>query len=418
MDELVYVYVDLDGAPQFCGRLWARARKGQESATFEYDEGWLRTANRFSLEPALSLGPGSFHTGQGKALFGAIGDSAPDRWGRMLMARAERRAAKREKRTARTLREIDYLLMVDDEARLGALRFSIEPGGPFLRPFAAGRIPPIMKLPRLLAAVEHFGGDRETEEDIRLLLAPGSSLGGARPKASVRNKNGDLLIAKFPHKTDETNVVLWEALSLRLAGKVGIKVPSWSVGKISRKFVLVLERFDRLEKRRIPFLSAMSMLGAKDNETHSYLEVVDAIRQHGAGIDADLEELWRRIVFYILISNTDDHLRNLGFLYAGSEGWRLAPAYDLNPVPVETKPRVLSTNITLDDGTASLDLAFEVADYFKLSAKRARAIVGQVGKVVARWDEEAGELGIGKTDRERMTSAFNHDDLQKATNTR
>ena len=418
MDELVYVYVGLGGAPEFCGRLWARARKGQESASFEYDEGWLRAANRFSLEPALSLGPGSFHTGQGKALLGAIGDSAPDRWGRMLMGRAERRAAKREKRTARTLREIDYLLMVDDETRLGALRFSIEPGGPFLRPFAAGRIPPIMKLPRLLAAVEHFGGDTETEEDIRLLLAPGSSLGGARPKASVRNKNGDLLIAKFPHKTDETNVVLWEALSLRLAGKVGIKVPSWSVKKISRKFVLVLERFDRLEKRRIPFLSAMSMLGAKDNETHSYMEVVDAIRQHGAGIDADLEELWQRIVFYILISNTDDHLRNLGFLYAGSEGWRLAPAYDLNPVPVETKPRVLSTNITLDDGTASLDLAFEVADYFKLSEKRARAIVGQVGKVVSRWDEEAGELGIGKTDRERMTSAFNHYELQKATDTR
>src|SRR5256884_1618278 len=220
--------------------------------------------------------------------------------------------------------------------------FSKEPGGPFLRPGAADRIPPMVKLPRLLVAAEHFEGDAETEEDIRLLLAPGSSLGGARPKASVRSKNGDLLIAKFPHKTDETNVVLWEALALRLARKAGIKVPSWTVEKVSRKSVLVLERFDRLNKRRIPFLSAMSMLGAKDNETHSYLEVVDAIRQHGAGIEADLEELWRRIVFYILISNTDDHLRNLGFLCAGSEGWRLAPAYDLNPVPVETKPRVLS----------------------------------------------------------------------------
>jgi serine/threonine-protein kinase HipA len=336
----------------------------------------------------------------------------------MLMGRAERRAAKREKRTVRTLREIDYLLMVDDEARQGALRFSKEPGGPFLRPGAADQIPPMVKLPGLLVAAEHFEGDAETEEDIRLLLAPGSSLGGARPKASVRSKTGDLLIAKFPHRTDETNIVLWEALALRLARKAGIKVPFWSVKKICRKSVLVLERFDRLKKRRIPFLSAMSMLGAKDNETHSYLEVVDAIRQHGAGIEADLEELWRRIAFYILISNTDDHLRNLGFLYAGSEGWRLAPAYDLNPVPVETKSRVLSTNITLDDGTASLELAFEVADYFKLSAKRARAIVGQVGKVVARWDEDAGELGIGKADRERMTSAFNRDDLQKATHIR
>lgn len=418
MDELIYVYADLDGAPQLCGRLWARARKGQESASFEYDEQWLRSPNRFSLEPALALGPGSFHTGQGKALFGAVGDSAPDRWGRMLMARAERRAAKREKRTARTLREIDYLLMVDDEARQGALRFSKKPGGPFLRPDGAGRIPPVVKLPWLLAAAEHFESDAETEEDIRLLLAPGSSLGGARPKASVRNKNGELLIAKFPHKTDETNVVLWEAVALRLARKAGIQVPSWRLEKVSRKSVLLLERFDRTKNLRIPFLSAMSMLGAKDNETHSYLEIVDAIRQHGAGIDADLEGLWRRIVFYVLISNTDDHLRNLGVLYVGSEGWRLAPAYDLNPVPVETKPRVLSTNITLEDGTASLDLAFEVADYFKLSAKRARAIVAEVGKVVSRWHKEATELGIGEKDREGMASAFEHDDLREASQIR
>lgn len=415
MDELVYVHIDLGGATQLCGRLWARARKGQESASFEYDPGWLRAANRFSLEPALALGAGSFHTGQGKALFGAIGDSAPDRWGRMLMGRAERRAAKPEKRAVRTLREIDYLLMVDDEARQGALRFSKQSGGPFLRTDAAGRIPPVVQLPRLLAAAEHFEGDAETEEDIRLLLAPGSSLGGARPKASVRSKDGSLLIAKFPHKTDETNIVLWEALALRLARRVGIQVPSWKVEKISRKCVLISERFDRSKKRRIPFLSAMSMLGAQDNETHSYLEVVDAMRQYGARIEAELEELWRRIVFYVLISNTDDHLRNLGFLYAGTEGWQLAPAYDLNPVPVEAKPRVLSTNITLDDGTASLELAFEVADYFKLSAKRARGIARQVGKVVARWDQEAAALGIGKTELERMSSAFNHDDLRKAT---
>src|SRR5436305_10893095 len=243
MDELVYVYVGLGGAPQFCGRLWARARKGQESASFEYDEGWLRAANRFSLEPALSLGPGSFHTGQGKALFGAIGDSAPDRWGRMLMGRAERRAAKREKRTARTLREIDYLLMVDDEARQGALRFSKEPGGPFLRPNAAGRIPPVVELPRLLAAAEHFEGDAETEEDLRLLLAPGSSLGGARPKASVRDKDGHLAIAKFPRKDDEIDIIGWEAVALNLANKAGIKVPEWRLQSIGRQRILLSRRF-------------------------------------------------------------------------------------------------------------------------------------------------------------------------------
>jgi serine/threonine-protein kinase HipA len=414
MEELVHVYADLNGTPRLCGRLWSRARKGQETASFEYDKEWLQFDGRFSLEPALSLGPGAFHTGPGKALFGAIGDSAPDRWGRMLMVRAERRAAKGEKRAARTLREIDYLLMVDDEARQGALRFAKTPGGPFLRADALGRIPPLVKLPQLLAAAEHFEGDTETAEDIRLLLAPGSSLGGARPKASVRDKNGELLIAKFPHKTDETNVVLWEALALRLAGKAGIDVPSWRVEKISRKHALVLERFDRAKELRVPFLSAMSMLGAKDNERHSYLEVVDAIRQHGARIEPDLEELWRRIVFYILISNTDDHLRNLGFLFVGSEGWGLAPAYDLNPVPVEIKPRELSTSITLEEGTASLSLAFEVASYFKLSAKRARAIVGEVGRAVRRWDQSAAELGISKQDREAMASAFEHDDLREA----
>jgi serine/threonine-protein kinase HipA len=415
MDELVYVYVDLNGTPRLGGRLWSRARKGHETASFEYDKEWLQFEGRFSFEPALSLGHGSFHTGAGKALFGAIGDSAPDRWGRMLMVRAERRTAKHEKRTVRTLREIDYLLMVDDEARQGALRFAKTPGGPFLRPDALGRIPPLVKLPRLLAAAEHFEGDTETEEDIRLLLAPGSSLGGARPKASVRDNNGELLIAKFPHKTDETNVVLWESLALRLAAKAGIQVPGWRVEKISRKSVLVLERFDRMKKHRVPFLSAMSMLGGKDNERHSYLEIVDAIRQHGAGIEADLEELWRRIVFYILISNTDDHLRNLGFLYVGSEGWRLAPAYDLNPVPVEIKPRELSTTINLEEGTASLALAFEVSSYFKLSPKRARAIVGEVGKVVSRWDQTAAESGISKKDREVMSSAFEHQDLREAT---
>ena len=415
MDELVHVYVDLDEMPHLCGRLWTRARKGQESATFTYDEGWLKSQVKFSLEPALSLGSGAFQSGQGKALFGAIGDSAPDRWGRVLMRRAERRTADREKRAPRTLREIDYLLMVDDEARLGALRFTKEVGGPFLRTDGVDRIPPLVKLPQLLAAAEHFEEESDDDEDLRLLLAPGSSLGGARPKASVRKQNGDLLIAKFPHKTDETHVVLWEGLALRLAKMAGIAACSSKIERVTRKPVLVIERFDRVQRRRIPFLSAMSMLGARDNETHSYLEVVDSLRQHGASVERDLEELWRRIVFYILVSNTDDHLRNLGFLYDGSEGWRLAPAYDLNPVPVDIKPRILSTNITWDDGTASLDLAFEVAEYFKLSKSRALSIVKQVGKAVVGWKKEATNIGIGKNEQERMASAFEHDDLRRTT---
>jgi serine/threonine-protein kinase HipA len=413
MEEKTHVYVDLGGSAVLVGTLWSRARKGQESATFEYQKSWLENPKRFSLEPALMLGPGPYHTGEGKALFGALGDSAPDRWGRVLMRRAERSQAKQERRVPRTLREIDYLLMVDDEARQGALRFARSEGGPFVREGAQVRIPPLIELPRLLAAAEHFEEEKETDEDIRLLLAPGSSLGGARPKASVRDADGQLLIAKFPHKADETNAVLWEALALKLAKKAGIQAASWRLEQVSKKPTLLLSRFDRDGTRRLPFLSAMSMLGAKDREPHSYLELVDALRQHGAQVARDLEQLWRRIVFYVLISNTDDHLRNLGFLYSGTAGWVLSPAYDLNPVPVEVKPRVLTTNIDLDDGTASIDLVLSVAEYFGLSLNRARAVVREVAKAVGTWRREAAGLGIARTEIKKMSSAFDHDDFKK-----
>src|ERR1700737_822682 len=205
MDKETFVYIDLNGTPHLVGRLWVRARKNKESATFEYDPGWLQDAARFSLEPALTLGPGPFHTPADLPMFGAIGDSAPDRWGRTLMRRMERRRAEQEKRTPRTLHEIDFLLLVDDEARQGALRFADREGGPFLREDAATRIPPMVELPKLLSAAQRFLDDKDSDEDLRLLIAPGSSLGGARPKASVREKGGHLAIAKFPRRDDELN---------------------------------------------------------------------------------------------------------------------------------------------------------------------------------------------------------------------
>lgn len=414
MDKEVLVYVDLEGAPHLVGRLWARLRKDRESSTFEYEKSWLAHPNRFSLEPALQLGPGPFHAASDQPLFGAIGDSAPDRWGRVLMRRAERRRAEREEQTPRTLREIDYLLMVNDDARQGALRFAVEEGGPFLAERGPTSIPPLIALPQLLSATEHVLDESDTEEDLRLLLAPGSSLGGARPKASVRDRDGHLAIAKFPNKGDEFNVVLWEALALTLAAKAGVSAPAWRLESAANKPVLLLRRFDRVAGVRLPFLSAMSMLGAKDQETRSYLEFVDALRQHGAAPKEDMHALWRRIVFNILISNTDDHLRNHGFLYAGAEGWRLAPAYDLNPVPTDIKPRVLATSISLDDGTASLNLALEVAEYFELSAKEARRVAREVGKAVAPWRREATKLRLTKAEIDRMASAFEHQDLKSA----
>lgn len=414
MEKEALVYVDLRGTPHLVGRLWTRTRQARESATFEYDAGWLAHPERFSLEPAIKLGPGPFHAPSGKPLFGAIGDSAPDRWGRLLMRRAERRRSGDEGRTPRTLMEIDYLLMVDDEARQGALRFAEREGGPFLAGPGQRKIPALIDLPQLLSAAEHVLSGTDTGEDLRLLLAPGSSLGGARPKASVRDRGGHLAIAKFPNPGDEVNTVLWEAVALTLAAKAGIPVPVWRVATVSGKPVLLLRRFDREREMRLPFLSAMSMLDAQDNEPRSYLEFVDVLRQYGAAPKEDMHALWRRIVFSILISNTDDHLRNHGFLWAGPAGWRLSPAYDLNPVPTDIKPRVLSTAIDLDDRTASLKLALEVAGYFELGEAEAHKIAGQVGHAVATWRKQAAKLGLTPAEADRMASAFEHEDLQAA----
>ncbi|CDM58737.1 Protein hipA [Rhizobium favelukesii] len=336
-------------------------------------------------------------------------------------APAERRRAEKAGEPPRTLGEIDYLLAVDDEARQGALRFAGKEGGPFLADHEdATRIPPLIELPRLLAATEriidddHDGHDDDEDENLRLLLAPGSSLGGARPKASVRDRDGALVIAKFPHKDDEFNTVAWEAVALSLAARAGIATAASQFEHIAEKPVLLLRRFDRDGATRIPFLSAMSMLGAKDNEPHSYLEIVDALRQSGARAKEDMRELWRRIVFTIMISNSDDHMRNHGFLYTGPDGWALSPAYDLNPVPVDIKPRVLSTAIDLDDQTASLDVALSVADYFELKPAQARGIAAEVAASVSCWRDEAGRIGLSVRECDRMASAFEHGDLAAA----
>lgn len=415
-DREVLVYVDLEGVPHKVGRLWAHSQRGAESATFRYDEEWLANEARFSLEPALALGRGSFHASPDQPLFGAIGDSAPDRWGQALMRRAERWRAEKEGKAPRTLLKIDYLLLVNDETRLGALRFADRAGGPFLEPPEnAARIPPLLELGDLLSATERIVDEKDSEEDLRLILAPGSSLGGARPKASIRDKDGHLAIAKFPNRHDDYNVPLWEALALTLAHKAGLRTPTWRTEMVAKRPTLLLRRFDRAQAVRIPFLSAMSMLGAKDGDAHSYWEIADALSQNGAKPQEDKTELWSRIVFSVLISNTDDHLRNHGFLYAGRDGWTLSPLYDVNPVPVDLKPRILTTAINEDDGTASIDLALDVASYFGVKPADARAIAKRIGVAVSSWRAEAAKLGLKKGEIERMASAFEHGEVEKAT---
>jgi serine/threonine-protein kinase HipA len=415
MDRDIFVYVDLENNPVVVGRLCPRNRSGKDSATIEYYTSWIKNPYHFSLEPALTIGPGPQHTVEGRSLFGAIGDSCPDRWGRALIKRAERQQGEKETRTPETLAEAHVLLMVEDEARPGALRFAETPGGPFLRQSNGTRIPPLIEIPKLLAAAEHVEEDTETADEIKLLLAPGSSLGGTRPKVSVRDRDGALAIAKFPHKNDDTKIELWEAVALRLASQAGIEVPESRIEMVGEKPVLLLRRFDRRGDFRIPFLSAMSMLGAIDREQRSYMEIADAIRRYGASASNDLKQLWRRIVFSVLISNTDDHLRNHGFLYQGNKGWTLSPAYDLNPVPVDAKPRILCTAIDIEHRSASLDLALRVADYFDLKPDQAKSIAAEIGIAVSGWRREAKKAGITDSEMNRMASAFEHEDLRIAT---
>ena len=413
MERELFVYVDMAGQAVLAGRLWTRARQRAESATFLYDPGWLERPDRFSLEPALPLGAASFHTAPGRALFGSLGDSAPDRWGRELMRR-HRRRERASGVAAASLSEADFLLRVSDTARLGALRFAESEGGVFQAPDDVAPIPPLVELPALLNASDAVLADNESAAALRLLLAPGSSLGGARPKASVRDTDGQLAIAKFPMHGDAWDVVRWEAVALHLAENAGIDVPQHRLELIDNRPVLLLDRFDRAMNGRIPFLSAMAALDTADHEMHSYMELVDFLRQHGARPRQDMHALWRRMVFNVLVSNTDDHLRNHAFLHVPGCGWTLSPAYDLNPVPTDVAPRILRTAIHLDDATASLELALEVAPYFGLDPAPARSIAAEVARVTALWRRTAKSYGLASAETSRMAGAFEHADLELA----
>ena len=407
MTETVEVYLWPDKP---VGKLWFNSRNNRESSSFQYNPDWLDSPENFALEPALKLATGVMHT-RNMPLFGAIGDSAPDRWGRVLMRRREERYAKSTGKTPRKLTELDFLLGINDEARQGALRFKTNKDSFYLAPQEKNAIPPLIALPKLLSASERFLELKESDEDLQLLLAPGSSLGGARPKASVYDSK-DLSIAKFPHKDDEFQTVLWEALALTLAKKAGIQVPVWHLEQVLNKPVLILKRFDRSGTKRIPYLSAMSMLTASDNEQHSYLEIAYALIQYGAEPLKDLEELWRRMVFNICISNTDDHLRNHGFLLNNPadknpcKGWRLSPAYDLNPVPNNARPPFLSLAINEVSNEASLDTAMSVIGEFKLKKEKAVDILDYVQQAVSGWQNTARSLGINRNEIDRMESAF------------
>ncbi len=283
----------------------------------------------------------------------------------------------------------------------------------FQAPPRAG-VPALIELGRLLQITERILRDEETDEDLQLIFAPGSSLGGARPKASVIDQHGHLAIAKLPKETDEYSIESWEEVALRLADRAGITTPDHELVHVAGKAVLLSRRFDRAGPARIPFLSAMAMTGSRDGQRGSYPEIVDALTRHGAQARIDAQALYRRVVFSVLISNVDDHLRNHGFLWLGKKGWSLSPAYDLNPVPTDIKARVLTTNIDLDEATCSIALLEEASEYFSLGLATARDIIKEVATATSTWRDVAKTVGAKAAEINRMASAFEHDDLAQA----
>ena len=407
--EDAIVSIQLEDDTISVGTLRFRSRNNKRPrATFEYSSDWLQHPERFALGPSLALAEGETHAEPTAPEFGPLSDSAPDYWGQMLMQRAEVHRAEAENRQPRTLSGMDLLLGVNDTARMGALRFSrADKPDQFLATKTQNPIPPLVKLPELLSTAQKIDEDRESAQDIQILLSPGSSLGGARPKASVMDRDDSLSIAKFPSANDKSDVIRWEAVALELAEKAGIRVPQRRLETIEGKSVLLLKRFDRISGQRVPFLSALSMVGGRfhEQEKYSYKNIADALAQYGASPNEDLAELWRRIVFTIMVNNTDDHLRNHGFLYERHRGWRLSPAYDINPT---TGPRVLSTAIDYGNPTTDLNIARKVVEYFRLSKDQAEQIIREVSAAVSHWESVAKRYGLSKDECSFMSSAFDY----------
>jgi serine/threonine-protein kinase HipA len=410
-DGSVEVVVQLAGEDVPAGRMWTHRGRGAQSATFAYFGNYLQRPDAYALDPALQLYSGQQQTPEGRALFGAFSDAAPDGWGRRLLRRGELTDAREHGRAEREIAEVDYLLGVRDDLRQGALRFRHDEQGGFLAPAREG-IPYLIDLPRLLNAAEHLERDEASAEDLRLLLEGGSSLGGARPKAHVLDREGRLGIAKFPApQGDDWDVVAWEAVALSLARDAGIAVSEFALHPVAGRPVLILMRFDRRRLGRSGYVSAMTLLEAHDGEGSSYIEIAEAIEQHSPSAGKDLAELWRRMVFGILISNTDDHLRNHGFLRASTAGWSLSPAFDLNPNP---RRREFSTSVSGGDGRNSIAAALDVAPVFRLAPEEARGVLGEVAVATSRWRETAKLTGISAGSIEQLAPAFEHEQTQAA----
>lgn len=418
------IRIVLGDAGQPVGTLHFGAEGGREAVAFTYAPEWLARPDRFAIDPALPLVPGpQFHRkgrhGHASAFFGCFADSEPDGWGKRVIARdhAKHRReaeARGEKVERRPLNSLDYLLMVDDFSRVGALRM-LDEEGRYLRatPPGSRAAPPLIELRHLVDASHALEAHRETAADLQYLRGKGTSLGGMRPKCSVIDDDGSLMIGKFPSIGDDREVTRGEVLALRLAAQAGINAADARVVESEGAPVALIRRFDRAGGGRIMYASARTLLG--DGDEHAYTEIVDAIRSGGSRVRKDLEELWRRVAFSVLITNVDDHLNNHGFLHDGHGAWRLAPAFDVNPFP--DKERVLKTWISEDSGPeAAVMPLLDVAAYFGLTQPRAKEILGEVEAAVSTWREVAlsPDVGMSPRDVDAFADAFEHDERQVA----
>lgn len=395
--------------PKLIGMLSAHFAKGKKAFSFEYDKTWIKSQQQQLLDPDIQFFSGAQFPNN-KENFGVFLDSMPDTWGRTLMKRRVAQQAKERNEKAPILYDIDFLLGVYDESRMGALRFKADPEGPFLDDNPEMPTPPWSSIRELQHAADIFEKDQDNEEVkkwLAILMAPGSSLGGARPKANIMDEAKELWIAKFPSKNDTINKGAWEYLAYELAIHAGVIMSSCKIDKIAGRYhTFFTKRFDREKGDRIHFASAMTMTGnnedtIRDNPA-SYLDIADFIQTHGADVEENLHQLWRRIVFNIAISNTDDHLRNHGFILT-DEGWVLSPAYDLNP---SIDKDGLALNIDMDNNALDFDVAKSVGDFFRLDEKQMDRIITEVLDSVSQWEKIADRIGLSRSDKEIMLRAF------------
>lgn len=409
--KTIFVYDDFStDQPRLLGSLYVNVIKGGESYSFEYDKDWLRkTGLTLTLDPELMPYSGRQYP-TGKNIFGLFADASPDRWGRVLMNKRERILAEKEGRKPSKLYDSDYLLGVYDETRMGGIRFKANQEGPFLSDDKETAAPPWATLRTLEEASRNFENDETglTEKWLNQLIGPGSSLGGARPKATVVDTKDQLWIAKFPSKNDENDTGAWEMVSHDLAALCGLNVPEAKLEKFSPLgSTFLIKRFDRMGSKRVHFASAMTLLGKTDGASaadgSSYLDIAAFIKSYGAQPKKDLGELWKRIVFNMAVTNTDDHLRNHAFILT-DKGWILSPLYDVNPVPYGDE---LSLNVDEEDNSISIDLAVQTAVRFGISESDAEAQAEEILKIVRdNWEKTAAGYGLTRRQIEEMRPAF------------